>query len=469
MKIAIAHYHLKPGGVTNVIKHQIDAISNDCDVLLLTGKLPAEPIYNNTLEVPGLGYDTSSFDSLNPIKIANDLSEKISSEFGGKADILHIHNPTLAKNSQFQKILKEMQEKGYNLFLQIHDFAENGRPSAYFYDDPYITNCHFGVINSHDYDLLLRSGLKPKGLHLLPNDVVPITLPTDISFKKDRILYPVRAIRRKNIGEAILISLFINNKILSITLPPNSAVDIKSYQGWKYFIKKYNLNVEFDSGLHHDFEHLISSSEYLISTSISEGFGFSFLEPWTADKFLWGREIATVCNDFTQNGMRLDHLYKHLNVPVDWIGENRLIDAYMKCISDNTKKFNLPVNYKKTHKFLLAKFKSKVIDFGLLDEPFQKEIISKVLSSKKCGDVLRQINSYLTQPGHAKDTNEIISNNKKAVLQKYNRLNYKTNLISIYKKVANESVTHHIEKQILASYFLNPDNFSLLQWNDYAE
>jgi hypothetical protein len=57
------------------------------------------------------------------------------------------------------KILKSLQKRGVNLFLQIHDFAEDGRPFDYFADE-YPADCHNGVINQRDYEILLAAGLK---------------------------------------------------------------------------------------------------------------------------------------------------------------------------------------------------------------------------------------------------------------------------------------------------------------------
>ncbi|MBW2180388.1 MAG: hypothetical protein JRG81_08465 [Deltaproteobacteria bacterium] len=469
MNIAIVHYHLKPGGVTNVIKHQIDALSDQCKILLITGELSDPPIHDNTIQIRGLGYDTASAKFLNPEKIANTLSQALSSAFGDKCDLLHIHNPMLAKNSNFLAILKSMQQKGYTLFLQVHDFAEDGRPLAYYFNEPYIANCHYGVINSRDYDLLLQSGLKAEGLHLLPNTVDPISTNSNIPIKKSRVLYPVRAIRRKNIGEAILLSLFFSGKTLSITLPPNSPADMKSYNGWKDFVLENNLDVEFESGLRANFQTLISSSDFLISTSITEGFGFSFLEPWTADKMLWGRSIPDVCRDFKKNGVDLDHLYQRLHIPASWIGKDALLHTFMSCISENSKKFNVEINKKQTQNFFLNKIESGGIDFGLLGENFQKKAISKILSSKKNKELIIDFNPYLTKPGFEFSNTKLISNNKKAVLQNYSKAIYKNNLIKIYKKVTSHSVTHCIDKNILASYFLKSDNFSLLKWGDYVE
>jgi len=298
MNIAIIHYHLKPGGVTNVIKHQVDSLSGLFNVCLLTGELPDAPICEHTILVPELGYTDSSTPFLDIEKLADTLSEILSSTFRGKCDLIHIHNPLLAKNRHFLTLLKLLQRKGYTLFLQIHDFAEDGRASAYYANESYLANCHYGVINSRDYNLLIQAGLKPAGLHLLPNTIEPISLERVTSTTQNRILYPVRAIRRKNIGEILLLSLFFKENIFSITLPPNSPSDMKSYNGWKEFSIHNNLDVEFESGLNKDFHTLIASSESIVSSSITEGFGFSFLEPWTSDKLFWGRSIPNICIDF---------------------------------------------------------------------------------------------------------------------------------------------------------------------------
>ncbi|MCJ7772310.1 MAG: hypothetical protein MUP22_04150 [Desulfobacterales bacterium] len=239
--------------------------------------------------------------------------------------------------------------------------------------------------------------------------------------------------------------------------------------GWKDFVRKNDLTVEFESGLHTDFKTLISTSDFFVTTSITEGFGFSFLEPWTANKMLWGRAIPDVCGDFTKNGVRLNHLYDSLNVPVSWIGEGPLITKLMSCISDNSKKFNFPLNERHALISFKYKIRSGSIDFGLLDETFQKQAISKILASKRNKQLLKSLNPCLSSPGHTVNKNNLISNNKNAVLKNYNKIVYKNNLIRIYKKVINYSVTQSIDKNILTSFFLNPDNFSLLKWSDYAE
>ena len=184
---------------------------------------------------------------------------------------------------------------------------------------------------------------------------------------------------------------------------------------------------------------------------------------------LWGRSIPAVCSDFSKNGVNLDHLYQRLNVPVSWIGEDVLISKLMACISYNSKKINLQINEKQTLNSFQNIIKSGQIDFGLLNENFQKQVILKVLSSKENKELMINFNPYLSNPGHIVNSDKLISNNKKAILQNYNKTIYKNNLLEIYKKVINFSVTHNIDKNLLVSFFLKPDGFSLLKWSNYAE
>ncbi|MCK4467277.1 MAG: hypothetical protein KAU60_02880, partial [Desulfobacterales bacterium] len=165
MKIVLAHYHLKTGGVTTVLRQQIEAIKNDCEILVLTGELPDSPFPADIKHIPGLAYSgRSSKKVFTPKKVAESIIKAIHSKWKQGCDILHVHNPLLAKNKNFLKILQELRKRKIRLFLQIHDFAEDGRPLSYFDEDEYVPDCHYGVIKSRDYNILLKAGLKKKGL-----------------------------------------------------------------------------------------------------------------------------------------------------------------------------------------------------------------------------------------------------------------------------------------------------------------
>ncbi|MFH2004632.1 MAG: hypothetical protein ABIK27_07860, partial [Bacteroidota bacterium] len=378
-------------------------------------------------------------------------------------------NATLAKNKNLLKILKLLQQQNIKLFLQIHDFAEDGRPSAYF-EDEYIPDCHYGVINSRDYNVMLKAGLKMEGLHKIFNMIRPMNMkPADIS-PKQHILYPIRALRRKNIGEAILLSLYFNNlEPLVITLPPNSPADIKSYRGWKQYVIKEGLNVKFDAGLHTDFETLVMSSKLFVTTSMMEGFGFSFLEPWVAQKYLWGRKLPEICQDFEKNGVRLNHLYTRLSIPLEWIGKDDFVNKQISCILKSSADFHYNLDNDKILSAVTQSVATNTIDFGLLDEQFQKQIISRLVMSPTDKTKLIALNPFLLNPTTVVNKDALIQHNSNTIIKHYNETIYSQNLITIYKHVINTPVKHRINKQVLLSEFFDLKSFSLLKWGDYVE
>ncbi len=470
MKIAFIHYHLKTGGVTTVIKQQVEALIDTCDMLVLTGAAPETPLPCDTIRIPELGYDRPDQKPLDPKDVAASIIKAINLKWKSGCDLVHVHNPILAKNKKFLKILKELQHRGIKLFLQIHDFAEDGRPQAYFSGDEYVADCHYGVINSRDYNILLKAGLKKEGLHKIFNTIKPFKFNSSETSVQEQVLYPVRAIRRKNIGEAILLSLFFkNNETLVITLPPNSLDDIKSYAGWKAFVQEKNLDVMFDAGLTRKFSELVYASKFLITTSITEGFGLSFLEPWTGQKILWGRKLPEICRDFEANGIQLDHLYSRFYVPVTWLDTAKLLAAWQLSARTAGAMFNFNFEEKSITDAFEKTTADETIDFGLLNEAFQKQIISRVLSDTDNRAVLIDLNPFLMSPGNVSNPKDLIQNNMQAIFNNYNQAIYTQALRSIYKKVLTVNVSHRIDKNILFSEFFNLENFSLLKWSPYVE
>ena len=470
MKIAFIHYHLKPGGVTTVLRQQVEATLDECDSLVLASSTPESSFPCDIVNIPGLGYDRPKQNRISPEDVAASIIKAINKKWKTGCDVVHVHNPTLAKNRNFLKILKALQNRKIKLFLQIHDFAEDGRPLSYFSDDEYVADCHYGVINSRDYNILLKAGLKEEGLHKIFNTIKPLNFNSTGVTTKECVLYPIRAIRRKNVGEAILLSLFFNNnETLAITLPPNSPADIKSYAGWKIFTKEKKLNIVFEAGVTHEFSELLMSSKFIITTSITEGFGFSFLEPWAAKKILWGRKLPDICHDFEKNNIQLDHLYTKLNVPVEWIGRERLYEKWKSCVLIKSGIFDLNLDEKTITTSFGKVTSNDLIDFGLLDEAFQKMIISRVFADRTDRDRLIHLNPYLSDPGYVSNKEVLIQNNMKAVMLNYNKTIYKEKLIEIYSRVVNSSVRQSIDKEILISCFFKPETFSLLKWGDYVE
>ena len=453
--------------MTTCLKQQAAALKNDCDLFVISGEQPESAFPVDTYHIPQLAYSTLMPEPVNPKEVADTVVSAIQTKFNGPADILHVHNPLLAKNRSFLKILKAIQKSGITLFLQIHDFAEDGRPFSYFSDE-YPADCHYSVVNSRDYRILLEAGLKKKGLHHLFNSVNLAGIQS-ASMGGPYVVYPIRGIRRKNIGEAILLSLFFkNDETLVITLPPNSPADMQSYKDWKAFSAEHHLRVEFDSGLKRPFADIVRSARYLLTTSITEGFGFSFLEPWLFGKSVWGRNLADICGDFEANGVRLDHMYTELKVPIDWLGSEDFFNLWRRTIEDIARLFDIQIDKDRIQDAYHSITVDGQIDFGLLNEDYQRRVILKLLSHKTLLQDLLNLNPFLSKIGRIHDEKELVKTNRDAVMENYNISLYRQKLLTAYKAVHTHKIRHRIDKKILLAKFLDLKKFSLLKWGDYG-
>lgn len=473
MKVTVLHYHLRPGGVTTVIRQQIEASARDNDFLVITGEAPADDFPAEIQVIPSLGYDREDGDACeDPEGTADQIIQRITERWNDGCDLIHIHNPFLLKNRQLLTIIDQLKKKGVALFLQVHDFAEDGRPKNYFAEAPYPANCHIGVINSRDRLIVLDSGARNDGVHYIANAVTPFSrIPATAQQRSsDRIiLYPVRAIRRKNIGEALLLSLFFeNNEKLAITLPPNSPGDFPAYEGWKAFAEANGLNVEFEASKKLDFQTLVATADAMITTSITEGFGFSFLEPWTAGKPLCGRRLPAICADFENSGVVLDHLYDAIAVPTDWLGTRQLRNKLQAAVINSSRAFGNKTDNIALTDPILAMADAPAIDFGCLDEALQKQVIIRILHSDSDKSALVAENPFLAHLNR-KHAEQVIYQNDRIVRSRFNLTTLAGRLEKTYDTVSRTPVAQRIDKCRLLEKFMSPNNFSLLKWGEYAE
>ena len=142
------------------------------------------------------------------------LKEAARDALGQTPDLWHIHNHSLGKNPFLTEAVALLAESGEKILLHPHDFAEDGRPGNYLSlrsiptGIPYRSHIHYAALNQRDRGFLAHM-LKdcPSPVHLLANAVPPSTpfcqpltgIPFPSPLKTS--LYPVRAVRRKNLGE----------------------------------------------------------------------------------------------------------------------------------------------------------------------------------------------------------------------------------------------------------------------------
>jgi hypothetical protein len=466
MKVAFVHYHLKTGGVTTVLRQQVNALQHSCDCLVLTGDVAGTRLPCKIVEIPELGYDRPGAADVNADSVANRVLGELKRQWPGGCDILHIHNPLIAKNRQLINIISRLQQCGMNLFLQLHDFAEDGRPLVYFADE-YPIDCHYGVINGRDKKILQMAGLEDTGLHYLPNAIEPLLF-APCAHSNPLVLYPVRAIRRKNIGEAIVLSLFFpKGRRLAITQPPNSPADFLSYRDWVGWINDKCLPVDVEAGKSTAFPQLVGEADVMVTTSIAEGFGFSFLEPWTAGKWLFGRRLNGVCADFTANGIQLDGLYDRLDIPLDWIDRDLYLQCWREAVVNAADQYGYPITHTHLDQASSDLVQSERVDYGLLNERLQRMVGDRLIRDPGARKRLVTMNPWLDDPGVLRGRPDTIESNRQAVLDHYGLKQYKDRLLAIYDQVVRKRVRHRIDKSVVVEAFFDLDHFSLLQWGRY--
>lgn len=346
MHIVLIHYHLKTGGVTSVIEKQVKGLlTSKHEVTVLTGyinsdsplltprcKVIVEPLFNY-LDTP-----RSTEEYLHIHATISDTIKKTVHE----DTVIYIHNGNMCKNSILTYIIYRLVKAGTPVVHHCHDFAED-RPknmAAFFSCSGFFSyksaqevfypredNCHFVTINSEDRKRLVAVGISEQKVSMIPNPIGVHCSPKpdskeqlyktlEISFETKIITYPVRAIKRKNIGEFLLFAALFPQYLWCITQPPNTEDDIIEYKLWKKLSQKLQLPIRFEVGKRVDFEALLTHSYCCITTSIQEGFGLTFLEPWLYGTPVIGRNIEMVTRDFIKN-VRFPSLYNSIQTFVN--------------------------------------------------------------------------------------------------------------------------------------------------------
>ncbi len=468
--VAIVHYHLRPGGVTRVIERAVESLNGRVDLLILTGEAPAPSAELTPLMelFESLGYSDAPCPDFE--KVAEDLRFTARSLLGREPDVWHIHNHSLGKNSFTPKLVRHLANAGCRLLLQPHDFAEDGRPENYrllrdHLDDglnkllyPLADHVWYSPINYRDKSFLEGIGLPQ--VHELPNAVTAHENPPQQISKKGpkTIVYPARAIRRKNMGEFLLWSLLAPEGYrFQSTLSPDNPTWQGIYNDWIDFANELKLPVEFDAGRKHDFTELVQNAEALMTTSIAEGFGLAFLEPWLEGKMLMGRKLPEITSDFEQEGLNLGGLYDSLPVPLSWAGESEFLAALATAMEQSYASYDkawTPAILEDAKQTLVVNGK---VDFGILNEDLQRNVIRHLAQHPEDWELLPAFNP-------AADS-ELIEKNCRIVKSRYGIEAYGDRLYSLYENLAATPVgeVSAADANGLLGMYLQPHRFNLLR------
>ncbi len=432
MRIAIIHHHLYPGGVTRVIESQLQAlfiINPQVRISVFSGTKPTKDEQQgkvNYYHEQTLHYLPGNIQKEDATVIFNEITSYLDN-VAKENDVLHFHNLNLGKNPLLTLAAYRLAKRGKCIVNHCHDFAED-RPAnfaflqsviqGFFHENmqdvlyPDLENYHFVVLTGVDFRRLRKFGIKESRISIIPNAVTFRKRENESRLSSGEIkeifnikpflkicLYPVRGIQRKNLGEFILLSvLFSDESVWLITQPPKNPAEKVFYDQWKKCCADNDISVIFEAGEKADFPALVSAADFCITTSIMEGFGMVFLEPWLAGVPVIGRNISYVTDELKQNGIQFPLLYDRF----------------------------------------VVNFRSAITDFKDLDISQQQQLIHEVVKDKTKQKELFELNSFLND--FLKPVNqEIIRKNQQIILSKYSLENYGQQLYAIYKKLSGKA------------------------------
>jgi len=511
MNLAIFHYHLNRGGVARGIENHLRALDAALDpaeswrVALvhggrrldwdetLAGRL--QSVRLATGETPWLDYD--EWHAAEPARHGEQLGRDVRAALGRlgfrrEDTLLHFHNHALGKNRAVPGLIASLVAEGYAALLQIHDFAEDFRPANYqrlasvaasstWY--PQAPAIHYAVLNDRDHAILRAAGVEADRLHLLPNPVPALgVLPSreaaraklkrlcQVDPRCRLLLYPVRAIRRKNIGEAMLCALLAGgNTVVGIALPAQSAGEKPSYEAWQRAAGALNLPCRFDLGVGGmRFLENLAASDAILTTSVAEGFGMVFLESWLAGRPLVGRDLPDVTADFRRRGLRLDGLWTRLDVPIDAIGRDRYVRTAVEQYRRALAAYGAaaPADLEDQ---LSGKIINGMIDFADFDEAMQRDVLAQARDDRPFRQRVEQANPLVAAAlgATAESAVATIAENIAVIEREYSAEAVGRRLLGAYRDVAAAQrggpvVPLDAAHRILEA-FVSPGRFRLLR------
>jgi hypothetical protein len=455
--LVIVHYHLLPGGVCSALRNSLVALSrsgwlSQRSVKILTGRTTGIDRFRTFLDQQGLKTQIevdSRLDYSEGVWPGRDAfwreASRLASWFlqQGRGDSLFwAHNPTLGKNGLVTAALMKAAQQAlasgmaHQFLYHIHDFAECGRLWNLRHlrtswgdgglDDfyPPFENVSYGVLNQADSRRLTQAGIPGERVFVLPNavpfprtekrkskDIIGKDLQIyardrDYRFEYGRPWWtlPIRLIRRKNVVEALFLAAMAEDSPqLLITLDANSEPERPYAEAVKELFRKekHAAVVGFGHelvGSAFSFDDLLLASDVVVSTSLLEGFGFTFLEGANRGRPLVGRNLAEVTSDFVDAGFPSTALYDEFLVPIDGQTRKEMIRKGQRFAQEQGKLLGL--NHVTVDRFseeVEAIFSSTTIDFGFLELSQQIHLAGLLRGGDLLGE-LKLLNSKAAEP-----------------------------------------------------------------------
>ncbi|MGD8370937.1 MAG: hypothetical protein PVF76_08070 [Syntrophobacterales bacterium] len=455
--LIVIHYHLLPGGVCSAIKNSLLALSrsgwlSNRALQVLTGRKAGVEEFLHFLnqwdiqvqiEVdPRLDYSDRVWPDRD--KFYHDVSA-LADWFLGQAQEVSLfwaHNPTLGKNPLVTAALMAAGQKAvvngapHRFLYHIHDFAECGRLwnlnhlrtcwGSGGLEDFYPSASHFyyAVLNTADSKRLAQAGVPTECIFRLPNAVPSVYAAREkekesialeleryagengyrFEWKRPWWTLPIRLIRRKNVLEALLLAATADDPPqLLVTLDANSEPERPYAEAVKDLFRRKNHAAVVGFG--HElvghvfgFDDLLLASDVVATTSLLEGFGFSFLEGANRGRPLVGRDLYEVTSDFVESGFPAGELYDQFLVPVSRKVREQMVEKGRQFAQREGQLLKLDKST--IHRFSLEVetiFSEDAVDFGFLELDQQIDLTLRLQDDSFVKD-LKSLNQSAAEP-----------------------------------------------------------------------
>lgn len=452
-RISIFHYHLQPGGVTNVIELGAQALIRhlpDLELLRLVcgsgdnieqikrnlkadiEKAGLDNSRNFRFEIsvePEIGY--SEVSGVLPQNEINALSKRLEDKYGDS--LWWVHNYQLGKNPLFTAALLHTAAKNpkQKMLLHIHDFPECARfdnlekltSAGVINPYPASGNIVYSLINGRDKRLLEQAGIPADRLFLLNNPVRTPSFPAAASAETEKttlkryysyfaedfpaaapaaktVFYPVRSIRRKNILEAGLLCAASDNPVnLVVGLPGTSNQESAYSDICSQCFREGLIPGVWGSGTVNapevpSYGEMLNLCDAIMSSSVQEGFGYLFINAVQLKKPLFARYLDILDGIRTVFPSDSSFFYNRISIPAEetWIKE--LKTSYIKKI-ESLKSFISSEASVKIKEDLNLLGSDGLIDFSYLSVEHQRTVLKRVKDSDTYKEIIREENSTI--------------------------------------------------------------------------
>ncbi len=371
MELAILHYHFDKGGVTSVVLQAVRALRRHAPavrrIVAAAGRIPAD----TAQALGGLGVELELIPELDYLEEgpgpevqerAASLARLLTERLGGTERVWWVHNYHLGKNPVLTEALLRLAAApdGPPLLLHVHDFPEGGRYanlrrlrgsiSRPLY--PLGPRVRYAVLTVRDLRALTEAGVPRQRVALLENPVSPPVVPSADRGEVRRalarafgwpaagqegaplLLYPVRAIRRKNVLEAALLSRLLPGGCgLVVTLPGASAQERPYAERIARAFREglaqglYGIGGRLpEAGI--GFADLLAAADLVVCSSVQEGFGYLFIDALQWQLPLLARELAILEGTQELFSGYPALLYRQLHCPWEGIDRQELERRY---------------------------------------------------------------------------------------------------------------------------------------------